>query len=70
MTKAVSRQTLKPMHKLAGDHYLAGRMNEAMDSYRQILQIDASDRIALYGFSLIELTEGQTKFAVVKVRGI
>ena len=63
MTKGVSRHTLAPMHQLASDHYLAGRMNEAMDAYRQILQIDASDGIALHGFGLIDLTEGQTKCA-------
>ena len=64
MTKGVSRHTLAPMHQLASDHYLAGRMNEAMDAYRQILQIDASDAIALHGMGLIDLTEGQTKSAL------
>jgi tetratricopeptide (TPR) repeat protein len=52
------------MHQLASDHYLAGRMNEAMDAYRQILQIDANDAIALHGMGLIDLTEGQTKSAL------
>ena len=64
MTKGVSRHTLEPMHKLAGNHYLAGRMNEVMDAYRQILQIDANDAIALHGMGLIDLTEGQTKSAL------
>ena len=35
-----------------------------MDAYRQILQIDASDAIALHGIGLIDLTEGQTKSAL------
>ena len=61
MTKGVSRHTLAPMHQIAGDHYLAGRMNEAMEPYRQILQIDAS---ALHGMGLIDLTGGQTKSAL------
>ena len=64
MTKGVSRHTLAPMHQLASHHYLAGRMNEAMDAYRQILQIDASDAIALHGMGLIDLTKGQTKSAL------
>ena len=64
MTKGVSRHTLAPMHQLAGDHYLAYRMNEAMDAYRQILQRDSNDAIALHGIGLLELTEGQTKSAL------
>ena len=55
MTKGVSRHTLAPMHQLASHHYLAGRMNEA---------IDASDATALHGMGQIDLTEGQTKSAL------
>jgi len=63
MTKGFSRHTLTPMHKMASDHYLAGRMNEAIDAYRQIPQIDASDAVALHGMGLLDLKEGQTKSA-------
>ena len=37
--------------------------NNSIDAYRQILQIDASDAIALHGMGLIDLTEGQTKYS-------
>lgn len=38
--------------------------NNSIDAYRQILQIDASDAIALHGMGLLDLTEGQTKSAL------
>ena len=41
--------------------------NNSIDAYRQILQIDASDAIALHGMGLLDLTEGQTKSALTIV---
>ncbi len=38
--------------------------NNSIDAYRQILQIDASDAIALHGMGLLDLIEGQTKSAL------
>jgi tetratricopeptide (TPR) repeat protein len=55
MTKGVSRHTLAPMHQMVGDHYLIGRMNEA---------IDASDDIALHGMGLLDLRERQANSAL------
>ena len=43
MTKGVSRHTLAPMHQLASHHYLAGRMNEAMDALEKAIALDLNN---------------------------
>ena len=43
MTNGVSRHTLAPMHQLASHHYLAGRMNEAMDALEKAIALDLNN---------------------------
>ena len=55
MTKNVPRHTFTSMHQLASEHYLAGRRNEAVDIYNQLLNLDPNDAIALHGVGTIDL---------------